>query len=141
MHRGSPIRQGSGINELSPSKIWVEQCEAARGIEDEFGTDKALDYLIGEKFLNFLEVAETNAEFRSEIPTFVAEIRTIFEPWQLAEFLETVRQKEPFDPGLYDEDDDPETVEDERKEDIRRSARNLLLVERARERLLGEDTV
>ncbi len=40
-------------------KIWIEQCEAARGIEDEFGTQKALDYLIGEKFLNFLEAAET----------------------------------------------------------------------------------
>ena len=26
-------------------KIWVEQCEAARRIEAEFGTDKALDYL------------------------------------------------------------------------------------------------
>lgn len=23
-------------------KIWIEQCEAARGIEDEFGTQKAL---------------------------------------------------------------------------------------------------
>jgi len=26
-------------------KIWIEQCEAARGIEDEFGTQKALEYL------------------------------------------------------------------------------------------------
>ena len=44
---------------MEPCKIWIEQCEAARRIEDEFGTDKALDYLIGEKFLNFLEAAET----------------------------------------------------------------------------------
>jgi hypothetical protein len=124
---------------MSPSKIWAEQCEAARGIEDEFGTDKALDYLIGEKFLHFLEVAETNAEFRAEILAFVAEIRTIFEPWQLAEFLQTARQAEPFDPGLYDEDEDPEVIEMERQEDIRRSARDLLLVEQAREWLLGED--
>ena len=27
------------------------QCQAARGIEDEFGTAKALDYLVGEGFL------------------------------------------------------------------------------------------
>jgi hypothetical protein len=121
---------------MSPSKIWVEQCEAARGIEDEFGTDKALDYLIGEKFLNFLEAAESHPDLRAEIPAFVAEIRTIFEPWQLAEYLETARQTEPFDPGLYDEDEDPEIVEMERQEDIRRSARDLLLVERAREWLL-----
>jgi hypothetical protein len=124
---------------MSPSKIWAEQCEAARGIEDEFGTDKALDYLIGEKFLNFLGAAETNPDFRAEIPAFVAEIRTIFEPWQLAEYLETARQTEPFDPDLDDEDEDPEIVEMERQEDIRRSARDLLLVEQAREWLLGED--
>ena len=71
-------------------------------IEDEFGTQNALDYLIGEKFLNFLEAAETDAEFRAEIPAFVAEIKTIFEPWQLAEYLETARQSEPFDPSLYE---------------------------------------
>ena len=44
---------------MEPCKIWVEQCEAARMIEDEFGTDKALRYLVGEKFLNYLEAAET----------------------------------------------------------------------------------
>ena len=63
-------------------KIWVEQCEAASAIEDEFGTDKALAYLIGEKFLNFLEAAESNAEFRAEIPAFVetvAPIRRFFQ--------------------------------------------------------------
>jgi hypothetical protein len=91
------------------------------------------------KFLRFLEVADTNAEFRAEIPAFVAEIRTIFEPWQLVEFLQTARRTESFDPGFYDEDDDPEIVEMERQEDIRRSARDLLLVERAKQWLLGED--
>lgn len=116
-------------------KIWVEQCEAARRIEDEFGTDKALDYLIREKFLNFLEAAETDAEFRAEIPAFVAEIKTIFERWQLAEHLETARQTEPFDPGIY-EDEEPEDVEMHRQENIRRSANDLLLVERAKEWLL-----
>ena len=27
--------------------IWIEQCRVGRGIEDEFGVPKALDYLIG----------------------------------------------------------------------------------------------
>ena len=119
-------------------KIWVEQCEAARRIEDEFGTDKALDYLIGEKFLNFLEAAETDAEFRAEIPAFVAEIKTIFERWQLAEYLETARQTEPFDPDIY-EDEDDEFIEMKRQDDIRASAADLLLVERAKEWLLDAD--
>ena len=86
---------------MKPCEIWIEQCEATRQIEAEFGTQNALDYLIGEKFLNFLQAAETDAEFRAEIPAFVGGIKTIFETWQLAEYLETARQSEPFDPSLY----------------------------------------
>jgi len=121
---------------MEPCKIWIEQCEAARNIENEFGTDQALGYLIGEKFLNFLEAAETDAGFRTEVPAFVAEIKSIFERWQLAEHLEKARQTEPFDPGVYDEDDD---VELERRDDIRRSANDLLLVERAKGWLLEDE--
>jgi hypothetical protein len=119
-----------------PQKIWIEQCEAAVGIEAEFGTEKALAYLIGEKFLNFLEAAETDADFRAEIPAFVAKIKGIFERWQLAEYLERARQSEPFDPTVYD---DEETAELENKLDIRKGAAELLLVERAKEWLLGEE--
>ena len=36
-----------------PHKIWIEQCEAGEGIEQDFGTQKALEYLVGEKFLNY----------------------------------------------------------------------------------------
>jgi hypothetical protein len=118
-------------------KIWIEQCEAARGIEDEFGTDKALDYLIDEKFLNFLEAAETNADFRAEIPAFVAKIKTIFERWQLAAYLETVRETGLFDPDDY-EGEDPETIEMLRQSDICSCATDLLLVERAKEWLLED---
>lgn len=120
-------------------KIWIDQCEAARGIENEFGTDKALKYLVAEKFLNLLNAAERDAEFRAEIPAFVAEIKEIFEPWQLAECLETARHREPFDPSLHDEDDDPEDIEMQRQMDIREAARDLLLVERAREWLLEDE--
>ena len=102
---------------MQTCKIWIEQCEAARSIEDEFGTDKALDYLVEEKFINFLEAAETDAEFRAEILGFVAEIKTIFERWQLAQCLEAARQTEPFDPTLYD---DPDEAEMERQADISR---------------------
>jgi len=116
-------------------EIWKEQCDAALQIEAEFGTQNALDYLIGEKFLNFLEAAENDADFREEVPAFVAEIKTIFEPWKLAEHLETARQSEPFDPDDY-EDEDPEMVELDRQCEISRSASDLLLVERAREWLL-----
>ena len=119
-----------------PHKIWIEQCDATRGIADEFGIPQSLDYLIGEKFINFLEAAEGNAEFRAEIPAFVAEIKSIFERWQLAEYLERTRQTEPFDPDDYD---DAAEAEIERQAELQSSAADLLLVERAREWLLEDD--
>ncbi len=133
----------------APCKIWIEQYEAARGIEDEFGTQQALEYLVGEKFLNFLEVAETDAEFRAEIPAFVAKIKEIFEQWQLIQYLATARETKPFDPSLFEPQSsyllgeeeiefDAEEVENMRKEDIRQCTRDLLLVERAREWLLDD---
>lgn len=122
-------------------KIGIEQCDAARGIEDEFGTQKALRYLVEEKFINFLAAVENDADFHAEIPAFVAEIKTIFERWQLEECLEHARQTEPFDASIYEEEgDDPEIIEMERKDDIRCCAADLLLVERAREWLLEKDT-
>ena len=39
-------------------KISIDLCNAARDIENEFGVPNALDYLIGEKFLTFLEAAD-----------------------------------------------------------------------------------
>jgi hypothetical protein len=77
-------------------KIWIDQCEAARGIEVEFGTQRALEYLIEEKFINYLEAAERDSDFRQEIPAFVAEIKSIFETWQLAECLERARLRPPL---------------------------------------------
>lgn len=126
--------------EMQLHKIWIEQCEAARGIEDEFGTPNALKYLVGEKFLNYLQAAEKDAEFRAELPAFVAEIKTIFEQWQLAEYLEKAGWTEPFDPSLYDEDHDPEIIEMERKSNLRQVASELMLLESAKEWLL-EKTV
>ena len=123
---------------MEPHKIWTRHCKTARRIEDKFGTDKALKFLVEEKFLNSLQAAEHNPDFRAEIPSFVAEIKTIFEPWQLRECLEQARQTEPFDLADY-EDEDPEDIEMEREADICRCAADLLLVERAREWLLEEE--
>ena len=131
-------------------KIWIEQFEAAQNIEDDFGTQKALEYLVGDKFLNFLEAAETDKDFRSEIPAFVAKIKTLFERWQLDAYLETAKESEPFDPSLFEPQSsdllgeekiefDAEEVENMRNDDIRQCTRDLLLVERAREWLLEDD--
>ena len=68
-------------------KIWMEQCEAARGIEKEFGTQQSLTYL-GEKFLNYLDAAERDADFRAEIPAFVAEGELVVDKTPLENYWE-----------------------------------------------------
>lgn len=120
---------------MKPHQIWHKQCAAARELQEEFGTDRAITYLVGEKFINFLDAAETDEEFRAEIPAFASEIRDIFEEWQLVAYLDIARQTERFDPADYD---DPKEAEAERRRELSESARDLLLVERAREWLLEE---
>lgn len=66
---------------------------------------------------------------------FVSEIKTIFESWRLAEYLNIARQTEPFDPDDYD---DAEEAEMERQLELRKSAAELLRVERARGWLLEQ---
>jgi len=76
---------------MSLHESWKSQCEAARSIAIEFGGEKALGYLIGEKFLDFLESAEHDPDCRAEIPPFVAEIKSVFGRWQLEDFFTTPR--------------------------------------------------
>ena len=73
-------------------KIWVEQCEAAEGIKEEFGSEKALGYLIGEKLLNFIEASDERPEFAAELSKFVQKIKSIFQPWEIAEYVSRKRR-------------------------------------------------
>jgi hypothetical protein len=125
---------------MTPKEVWVDKCEAARGIKVKFGTENALIYLIGEKFLDFLHAAERHKDYQAEIPAFAAEVKDIFEQWEIKDYLERARHREPFDPADYEDDDDmdEEDIEMERQQDIREAARDLLLVEQAREWLLDE---
>lgn len=68
-------------------RMWTEQCDATTGIRNAFGVQQALNYLIGEKFLDFIEAAESNDVFRDELPAFSARIKTLFEPEQLAAYV------------------------------------------------------
>ena len=89
------------------------------------------------RFGNTNDLGSLHLDPRTVGDAFVAEIKTIFEPWQLAEYLATASQTESFDPDIY-EGEDPEYIEMERQDDLRRSAADLLLVERAKEWLLED---
>jgi hypothetical protein len=97
-----------------------------------------MGYLIGEKFLNFLEVAETDDEWRQAIPSFIVEIKSLFETWQLAEFLNTPRRLGVL--GHTADDEGHRLLREglDESQKAREDARNLMLLEWAKELLLDE---
>jgi hypothetical protein len=63
-------------------KIWQEQCEATHAIRERFGVENALDYLVGEKLLNFAKAADQDPEFAAEPPLSNGGVE-IFNPYEL----------------------------------------------------------
>src|SRR5581483_11680923 len=91
---------------MTPRELWQDKCAAARGVKENFGTENALKYLIDEKFLDFLDAAERHKDWQNELPAFAAEIKDIFEQWEIADYLERARHREPFDPADYEDEGD-----------------------------------
>jgi hypothetical protein len=75
-------------------RIWVQQCRATRSIKRRFGVKSALDYLVGEKLLNFAAAAEQHPEFAAELPRFQAAVWRVFNPYELAGYLASSRRPE-----------------------------------------------
>ena len=117
-------------------KIWIEQCEAGRGIRERFGLQKALGYLIGEKFINFLRAAADRPEFAGEVPAFAAEIVDIFDRAEIRTYLDTVRRVGPLGHTATDEEYAVLLEAGAVDESPVRWAQEILLIERARELLL-----
>jgi len=118
-------------------KIWIEQCGAAEGIRERYGTQNAIRYLIGEKLLRFLEACRDHAEFDHEIPDFVAKIKEIFEPHEIAAFFDDLDSGRVHDPAklfnnrLRGEDDldEAEVIDDAEKILLIENAKSLLNLE------------
>ena len=123
---------------MDPTEIIQSQADAARNILEDYGPQKAMGYLIGEKFLNFLEVAETDGQWRQAIPAFVAEIKAIFESLQIAEFLNTPRRLGALGHVASEEAHRMFREELDEGQRVREDARNLMLLEWAKELLLEE---
>ena len=119
-------------------KIWIEQCEAARGIEVEFGTERALDYLIGESSSISCKPPKPILTIERKSPPSLQTSRRSSSVGNWPSIWRGLGQTGPFDPSVY-EDDGFETAEMERQADIRQCAAELWLVERAREWLLADN--
>ena len=68
-------------------EVWREQCEAGKSIRANYGLRSALDYLVGEKLLNFAEAAVSHQEFAEELPLFVSEVRRVFTRQELIHYV------------------------------------------------------
>ncbi len=117
-------------------KIWVDQCEAAQGIKESFGSKKALGYLIGEKLLAFVSAADQRPEWAAEVPAFVSEIKAIFQPWEISDYLKSVRRVGAL--GHVCSDAEYETARQmDARDNAVAAAEDILFLERAKELLLG----
>jgi hypothetical protein len=54
--------------------------------------------LIGEKLLNFAQVAERSAEFLGELPDFLQEIRAVFRLEETGKYAEQLEDTRPLSP-------------------------------------------
>jgi hypothetical protein len=73
----------------------IEQCAAAQCIK-RFGLGDALEYLVGEKLLRFVEAAEDNPLFAQELPSFIAEIKLVFSVDQVGNYALRIERTKRF---------------------------------------------
>ena len=68
--------------------LWKEHCRAALDIKKRFGLDRSLDYLVGEKFRNYVARALLSAKPTPGLRPFAAEIRALFPRAELKRYLD-----------------------------------------------------
>ena len=118
-------------------KIWIEQCEASQSIREDFGIQKALGYLIGEKLMNFVRQSEEDPDFAGELPRFAEKIKSIYEPHEIRDYLENVQRVGVFGHIGSDEDVEEMRAAGMIQENIVHAAEDVLILERIKELLCG----
>jgi len=120
-------------------RTWKEQCEAASGIRQRFGLDQAVNYLVGEKFLGFLRAVDREPALSPELPKFVAEVRRIFAPEVIVAFFEArgPARSRALGHGRVDDSFEGFAAEGVGPDEVVRGAEEVLLLECARELLVG----
>ncbi len=116
-------------------RTWMDQCQAAEDILEQFGPDKALGYLIGEKFVNAIRAAPRYPEVAAELPMFAARIREIVDPQDLRRWFVTVRRVGPLGHAASEEQFQTFVAAGAVEENPVTSAEEILALERARELL------
>jgi len=118
--------------------IWRDQCGAAEGIREQFGSHKALGYLIGEKLVNFAHAAMTDRDFAMELPKFATEVRAMFGTDELRDYLDSVNRIGALGHICSDDEHGFLRTHGAIADDPVRGARNILLMEQVRALLLEQ---
>jgi hypothetical protein len=114
---------------------WTAQCEAAEKIREDWGLEKAIGYLIGEKFISALRMAG-DPEVAAEIPGFAARIRELFDPYELSAWFDSVRRIGPLGHTASEEEYATMVAAGALSNNPVTGAEDILLMERVRELLL-----
>jgi hypothetical protein len=110
-----------------PDQLWQEYCDVAPGIRERYGVASALSYVVGEKLMMFAQTAETNDEFRAQLPAFCNRIRSLFTELEIERYFESAERESRIEPDLLaganaDEIEDlHELVEETKRDRERRS--------------------
>ena len=113
----------------------MEQCEAALGIHERYGLEKALGYLIGEKLIDFVRESENDPLFKNQLPLFVQEVKRIFTQDEIRTYLNAVENTGAEGHVLSPEDLEFMRDADVFAEDPVRAAEDVLIVEQLKEML------
>jgi hypothetical protein len=94
-------------------------------------------HLVGEKFLTFLQTADRDPAFAGELPPFVAKIKEIFDRAEIATYLDTVQRIGALGHVATDEAYEEMREAGAIHENPVEWAEQILLIERAKDLLLG----
>jgi hypothetical protein len=105
-------------HKLEFQEIWIDQCEAAEKIRNQYGPLSALDYLIGERLFSFAAVSEHRSEFAAELPNFIEGIRRMFPAQEICSYLDDLEcsflgSSEPEEDSGLDEDEFEDVIPDD----------------------------
>jgi len=118
--------------------IWIAQCELACATRTWWGTQKALGYLIGEKLVEFMRMAERAPEWREQLLMFVARSSGSLFPEEIRGYLDKIRRVGAAGHVLTDEQFEEFHAAEAVEDDPIGDAEDVLRVERARALLLAE---
>ena len=70
--------------------LMKSQAKAADSIKKRFGTQQALDYLLGEKLYGYLRAFKDDQDVIEALPFFIGEIKKYFDPNEIEDYFSSV---------------------------------------------------